>query len=1086
MKYENSVKNMVESYLESPSKKGIFIKNYNLLNEMVSQIQEYLYDEDEDITYLYYEFVVGDIKGAYEPFLGWIKEIYNMHYKRLYTVEQFIELCEVYKMHKEVFIEYINTGVCKRREDVMIEEFEFECEQMLRSVYKIFDFISNSIELRFVISNIHIAPYSTLNLINYMMDKDDDIRFVFSYNDTFNTNDYIKSEWNKLISYAENNKMIPESNLYVNETYVDYQDEFIFDESKIKEYCAVTNNMYFLLTLEDANYYLSRIFDKICVRDSLIDDDSRLQLTSVYAMINLGMKEYNKALFICESMVPIYSKINNIMYEYYYNYLSALAHLMMIESGLATKFCDRCRELVDKMPENTRYSKEYCYMNILIIECLSRFGSLSEVFRCNYQFNAEEELLEKINEVKYENFLAYMYIFGFDNDEESVRQIAEGIKEPVYFNKGIEIAEKIGNVNLLQRAYMRNIVLYSEYGYHKYVRSMYEKRIAIIPKENKVRRAHSYSGMGYNSIVMEEYEEADRYFRNSIIILTEEKKAEDIAETLYNMALNYYLAGAYNMSVLCMETVLKIMELIGIEGVRICNTSKLYGIMALACYRQKKYYDVYFCLKKMESFLSHLINKAEFDSKLWEEDLILYYLTKAIMYQHEGNMEEADLNFESAYKYVQNFKGAKFYSIREYAIFRAEYYEKKDNQFMKHNVLREAHAYYEENRYPKTRNIIEALLDNKELVQENNFDEGVIDFERIIDVAASVGNKLNVQNKEKDIDFIMLCQDILVKENINTHLVINNIMNIIQNTFNIDKLFLIEKTLNEYTVSYSYGKEEIHAEDVKDVFDFISNHRVGFISNRIDKDYLVFRTVTDKFGSDDIATIIGIPIDKQGEIAKVFVGVIDIHRNFTTNRIMLKKNNLTVIKYVLNQLEEAVRRINSKKMLRLMNEKLKEVSVTDNLTGIYNRQGYSIVEREQQNNNGIIMYLDVDNFKYYNDTFGHNAGDSVLMRFARIIENCIGKEGKAIRYGDEFLAIIPETSEEEAKVMAQNIIDEFLQALSNTVGENAKVGCSIGIASYKAGDPNNMDIALRYADKALYYIKNSGKGNYAVWSEILE
>lgn len=1086
MRYEDFVKSMIESYLERPSKKGIFVKHYNFLKETVSQIQEKLYDEDEEITYLYYEFVIGDIKGAYEPFLGWIKVLYDKHYKRLYTVEQFVELCEVYKMHKEVFIEYINTGVCKRREDVMIEEFEFEREQMLKSMYRIFDFISNSIELRFVISNIHFASYSTLKLINYMMDKDDDIRFVFSYNDAFVVKDYIKSEWNKLIKYAESNKMIPESNMFINETYVDYQDEFIFEESKIKEYCEVANNMYYLLTLDDANHYLSHIFDKIYEEGSTTDDISKLQLTAVYAMVNLGLANYNKGLFICESMVPVYSKANNIMYEYYYNYLSALAHLMMIESELAVKFCNRCRELIDMLPDNVRYSRENCYMNITIIECLLRFGSLSEAFRCNYKFNAEEGLLEKIKEVKYENFLAYMYIFGFDNDEESVRQIAEGIKEPLCFNKGIEIATKIGNVNLLQRAYMRNIVLYSEYGYHKYVRSMYEKRIAIIPKENKVRRAHSYSGMGYNSIVLEEYEEADRYFRNSIVMLIEEKKAEDIAETLYNMTMNYYLAGAYNMAAECMENVLKIMEVIGIEGIRICNTSKLYGIMALSYYKQKKYYDVYYCIKKMESFLTHLINKSEFDRMLWEEDLFLYYLTKAIMYQHEGNMEEADLNFEMSYNYVQNFNGAKFYSVREYAIFRADYYEKIGNQLMKHKVLREAYAYYESNRYPNTRNMIETLINNKELMPESHFEEGAIDYEKIIDVAKSVGNKLNVQKKEKDIDFIMLCQEILVKENVNTQHVINNIMNIIQNTFNIDKLFWIEKNLEEYKISYSYGTEELKGEDVREVFEFINNHRVGFLSNRIDKDYLAFKPVTEKFGIDDIATIIGVPIVKQGEISKVFVGVIDIHRNFTANRIMLKKNNLTVIKYVLNQLEEAVRIINNGKMLRIMNEKLKEVSVTDTLTGIYNRQGYNIVVKEQQDNNGVVMYLDVDNFKYYNDTYGHNAGDSVLMRFASTIEQCIGKEGNAIRYGgDEFLAIIPQASEEEAKIIAQNIIDGFQQTLSKTIGENTKVGCSIGISSYKAGDSDNIEVALKYADKALYHVKNNVKGSYAVWSEIL-
>ena len=458
------------------------------------------------------------------------------------------------------------------------------------------------------------------------------------------------------------------------------------------------------------------------------------------------------------------------------------------------------------------------------------------------------------------------------------------------------------------------------------------------------------------------------------------------------------------------------------------------------------------------------------------------------MCQHEGDMDGAGINFDKSYKYMNMLMGAKFYSVREYAMFRADFYEENGNQLMKHKVLKEAYDYYEENRYPHTKNKIAALIDNNEFEEDLSFTADKIDFTRIINVATHVGNLINLQKKEKDINFISLCQEVLVKENSSTNQVVENTMNIIQNTFNIDKLFMIERNSDRFVLSYLYGNKELADADIAGIFEFFDSHRVDFLSNRIDKDYMLFKPVTEKFGIDDISTIIGIPVIKQGRVSKVFIGVVDIHRNFTANRILLKKNNLTIIKCVINQLDEAIKRIRNGKMLLVMNERLKEVAITDQLTGIYNRQGYKKLVEEQVDNSGIVMYMDVDNFKYYNDTFGHSAGDEVLKQFADTIKNCIGTEGKAIRYGgDEFLVVLPGISEEEAKNIAQNIIDDFQNMLSNTVViENQSVGCSIGISSYFGGVTDNVDMALKYADKALYAVKNDIKGKYAVWSEISE
>ena len=95
-------------------------------------------------------------------------------------------------------------------------------------------------------------------------------------------------------------------------------------------------------------------------------------------------------------------------------------------------------------------------------------------------YHIDKSILERAEKAGNKNFLAYMYVFGYDNDAESINLIGRGEKEPEYFNKGIDIARRLGNVNLLLNAYMKNIILYSSYGFHRYVGEMYEKRIQLI------------------------------------------------------------------------------------------------------------------------------------------------------------------------------------------------------------------------------------------------------------------------------------------------------------------------------------------------------------------------------------------------------------------------------------------------------------------------------------------------------------------------------------------------------------------------------------------------------------------------------
>ena len=164
---------------------------------------------------------------------------------------------------------------------------------------------------------------------------------------------------------------------------------------------------------------------------------------------------------------------------------------------------------------------------------------------------------------------------------------------------------------------------------------------------------------------------------------------------------------------------------------------------------------------------------------------------------------------------------------------------------------------------------------------------------------------------------------------------------------------------------------------------------------------------------------------------------------------------------------------------RLM-EKLINAAETDTLTKLYNRRYfYKYMSGIKDAKEPVsIFYLDLDNFKKINDTYGHEAGDELLCRVARILED-IFREGVCVRFGgDEFVcAIEGKATNAELKAYAE----EFLLELTRLVEDYqdfAGISASIGIAYTEAVD--DVDILLKKSDVAMYEAKNSGKAAYRI------
>ena len=159
----------------------------------------------------------------------------------------------------------------------------------------------------------------------------------------------------------------------------------------------------------------------------------------------------------------------------------------------------------------------------------------------------------------------------------------------------------------------------------------------------------------------------------------------------------------------------------------------------------------------------------------------------------------------------------------------------------------------------------------------------------------------------------------------------------------------------------------------------------------------------------------------------------------------------------------------------------RELSIVDDLTQLYNsRHFYFQLKIELDRSNRYeqpltLLLLDLDNFKAFNDAYGHVEGDQVLMRLGQVVKRCLRETDFAFRYGgEEFTVILPMTTSADGAVTAERIRTEFKkETFSPAPGQDVHVTVSIGLAQYKPQE--EMKAFVHRVDQLMYQGKKNGK-----------
>ena len=173
-------------------------------------------------------------------------------------------------------------------------------------------------------------------------------------------------------------------------------------------------------------------------------------------------------------------------------------------------------------------------------------------------------------------------------------------------------------------------------------------------------------------------------------------------------------------------------------------------------------------------------------------------------------------------------------------------------------------------------------------------------------------------------------------------------------------------------------------------------------------------------------------------------------------------------------------------------EELRLLSITDSLTGLFNRRHFfSLAQKDLERalRNKVpfsILIIDIDNFKMYNDTYGHHGGDSLLKEISDLLRKTFRLMDSCFRFGgEEFLILLPETDDAGAVIAAERfrVLLAGKKFFLAPIGPSVLVTASIGVSMYHDGW--TIDDVVRHADLGMYAAKNAGRNKTVSYEQLV-
>ena len=310
--------------------------------------------------------------------------------------------------------------------------------------------------------------------------------------------------------------------------------------------------------------------------------------------------------------------------------------------------------------------------------------------------------------------------------------------------------------------------------------------------------------------------------------------------------------------------------------------------------------------------------------------------------------------------------------------------------------------------------------------------------------------------------------------------ILKSFRKLFQKTYNVDHfgIFLMDDCLCSLSLRHAFGLPK--GFDEKTTFKFgenifgqsVEQEEVILISDISKDNHFHYFGGEPKNGS---FLVIPILLKKNHPM-----GVLSLHRNAVNS---FSKSEINLFKKISKEIAKVLDKT-------FLFRHTRELSITDDLTGLYNRRYFNqryereVLRAKRYKRPLTVIMVDIDYFKNYNDVNGHILGDEVLKKVANSLESNLRKADIVARYGgEEFVILLPEIDKTHADQAAEKLRlaiekSKFTQEQSQPKG---KLTISLGLATLPIDSSNSQEL-LEYADRALYRAKANGRNCVATYA----
>lgn len=1055
---QDGIKLYIESLYNSSFNNELKAVVFDAISLDYISINDY-FETQEDIMYYSYMFNDNDIPSPFYPFIYCIKDFFG-HRSIAKTKEVFDEL-SIYFLHYDMLLSYIFEKPYIREPEVLRDEVYYESSIILESIVKLLDYISKFSDLVFYIGNLQFASESVIKLLQCLMQQYSGINLLLLMSIDSDILGYEEEHkvLDEFIEIADNKDVLVrvDSNYYVGDTYIN-NDKTSTEEKMLRLY----ENFDFL-AIADCIKYAKPMYIEFNNNMSNIQSIEYMKLLKLLGKSHYLLKDKEAALFYDNIALSMAMDIDDQEEICDLHVRLAYDYSIRGEYDLARKHALVAMDVAKEL-NNEKLIYKCLFLNFII----DKEGRFLDIQADMKSFN---RLIEMTKKYGYDNYLAMIY-----TNPHELHDHFEVIKNQE-FDEGIEIAKRLGNSYQLSVAYHNKGIYHSKVGHVEEAFAYYKKsqRLKEGIGDNK-RIAYIYNSLGYHYFLTEQYEASHIEYFKSFNASALSRDYNEVCMTLYNMALNVFMYGDYELVCDYIVKLIRLMKMIKINDMKYHSKKMIYNIYIISLIKSGeviKARDVYYKVKIWGL-------KSIEDKK--EEDFLNEMMEFFIAYE-ENTAEEILVGAE---RFITKEELSLIHFRKFYYVEKILFLKQKTNK----NYMKEINTFkseiIEENSSETLKKL--NLLADPKLVgifpkQDHIFTDISNDFERTLYTAKIDGNLLKLRNRINETNFLNLVLNMLVNEE-DMDAVLIRLQQLIHDNTKVEKSYCrIVKGTRYEKLNVNNQKMIINEVYVERIFSNITDKSKASILQLGSASLMTLKKV---YG---YSSVMYMPIFVGGKRKAEFILMTQRQEN------KLNLDDLSIFTLVARQVGEIIERINNNKAIKAMNLKLKHLSTTDLLTGLYNRNALeNQLQSEKQNvNKGdlehlVILFIDLDNFKYYNDTFGHGVGDQVLVHFANILKTVTNEDDFVARFGgDEFVIILKEYSDDEAQKLVSEIYQKIkeLSYFEKLVGrliykqvnipKEYRLSCSIGMSSLVNQEQKDVDDLLKLSDQALYKAKGEGK-----------